>query len=358
MSNPTDRQVVPVILCGGAGSRLWPLSKPDWPKPLVALTGDQTMLQETAARVADDSRFAAPLVVTASAYAAAAEAQMGEAGGAPQLTLVEPCARGTAPAIALAALNLPPDAMMLVLPSDHVIAHPKAFAEAIEHAAAAAVDGWLVTFGITPDRPETGYGYIRQGEPVGPGAFEAARFAEKPDIDTARSWLAQGGWSWNAGIFLMTAGAYLKALDALAPDILSAARDAVDRQQRQGSTCRPDEASLARAPNRSVDHAVMEHWDRVAVVPVEMGWSDVGSWESLHAISGRDEDQNVLVGDALALDSQGCLIRSDGPTVVAVGVQDLVIVATGNEVLVIPRSQSQRVKEAVEALQARNGEER
>ncbi len=349
-------RIVPVILCGGAGTRLWPVSQPSWPKPLVALAGPETMLQATARRTAGAVRFDAPIIVTATAYAEAAQAQLEDAGTAPQLTIVEPCARNTAAAIALAALNVPAEALILVLPSDHVIADGAAFARAIDTAAAAASAGWLVTFGVTPDRPETGYGYIRQAEAIGDGAFRVERFAEKPDFATAQAWVDEGGWSWNAGIFLMGAGNFLSALAEHDPAILAAAQGAVARQRRNGRSVLPDGDALAESPARSVDHAVMEHSTRVAVVPVEMGWSDVGSWEAVHAIGTPDEAGNVVSGDVVSLGSQDCLIRSDGPTIVAIGVSDLVIVATKDQLLVVPRSQSQRVKEAAELLQARESD--
>ena len=352
----SSSRIIPVILCGGAGTRLWPVSQRTWPKPLVALAGPETMLQATAQRTADTDRFEAPIIVTAAAYAEAASAQLEEAGTAPQLTIVEPCARNTAAAIALAALNVAAEALILVLPSDHVIADKAAFAKAIDTAAAAAADGWLVTFGVTPDRPETGYGYIHQAETVGEGVFRVERFAEKPDASVAQAWIDQGGWSWNAGIFLMGAGDFLSALAEHDPDILSAAQGAVARQERNGRSVQPDGDILAASPARSVDHAVMEHSSKVAVVPVEMGWSDVGSWEAVHSIGQSDEAGNVVSGDVLSLGTQDCLIRSDGPTIVAIGVSDLVIVATKDQLLVVPRSQSQRVKEAVELLEARESD--
>ncbi|HWT11401.1 MAG TPA: sugar phosphate nucleotidyltransferase, partial [Allosphingosinicella sp.] len=221
-----------------------------------------------------------------------------------------------------------------------VIADETAFEAAVAIALSAAEDGWLVTFGITPDRPETGYGYIRRGAPIGGGAHRAERFAEKPDSATATAWLAEGGYDWNAGIFLMRAGDYLEALAATAPALLDAAR----------AGAAGDPAAFAAAPSASVDRAVMEQWDRVAVVPVAMGWSDVGSWEAVHALGPHDAHGNAVAGDAVAVDSRGCLVRSDGPVVVALGVEDLVIVATERAVLVVPRGSSQRVGEAIEAI--------
>ncbi|MFN3388052.1 MAG: mannose-1-phosphate guanylyltransferase [Allosphingosinicella sp.] len=348
-----ERRITPVILCGGAGTRLWPLSRLDRPKPLVALGGEETMLQLTAARVAGGEAFEAPVVVAGAEDADEIEAQLAAAGCPPALLIVEPCARSTAPAIALAALSAAPDALLLVMPSDHQVADAAAFRAAVAAAAPAARDGWLVTFGIVPDRPETGYGYIAQGGALGGGVFRAARFAEKPDAETAHTWLAEGGWHWNAGIFLLRADAYVEALETHAPDILAAARAALAGGSRSGVRLVPGAEAFAAAPSASVDRAVMERSDRVAVAPVEMGWSDIGSWDALHALGPHDADGNSVTGDGVAVGSRGCLIRTDGLTVVALGVEDLVIVATDRAVLVMPRKDSQRVKEAIDALTAR-----
>ena len=343
MAGPASPRVTPVILSGGAGTRLWPLSRLDRLKPMVDLTGEGSLLQLTARRVANRARFTPPLLVTGAENAEAGAAELAAAGIPPEQTIVEPAARGTAAAIALAALALDPAAPMLVMPSDHVIADEPAFQAAIEAAVSTAQDGWLVTFGITPDRPETGYGYIKRGAPIGGGAHRVERFAEKPDAATAAAWLAEGGYDWNAGIFLMRAGDYLAALAAEAPALLEAARAAIAG----------DAAAFAAAPSASVDRTVMEKWNRVAVVPVAMGWSDVGSWEAVHALGPHDTDGNVVAGDAVAVGSRGCLVRSDGPVVVALGVDDLVIVATERAVLVVPRGSSQQVGQAIEALERR-----
>jgi mannose-1-phosphate guanylyltransferase/mannose-1-phosphate guanylyltransferase/mannose-6-phosphate isomerase len=244
---------------------------------------------------------------------------------------------------------------LLVLPSDHAIVDQAAFLAAIDVGRTAAGEGWLVTFGIAPEAPETGYGYIRHAEAISDGAFKVAQFAEKPDLQTARAWLAEGRWNWNAGIFLMAAAPFLEALEAHAPAIFAAASAAVQAQQSDGTKIMPGLEALAASPSLSVDHAVMEHSSRVAVVPVDMGWSDVGSWAAVHALGSKDEAGNVLIGDSISLGSRNCLIRSDGPVVVAIGVEDLVIVVTDGAVLIVPKSQSQRVKEAVEALDSREG---
>jgi mannose-1-phosphate guanylyltransferase/mannose-1-phosphate guanylyltransferase/mannose-6-phosphate isomerase len=332
-----DGRITPVILSGGAGTRLWPLSRLDRLKPHVALTGARTMLQETALRVADEERFAPPLLVTGEDQAEGSVAQLREVELAPAI-VVEPCPRGTAAAIALAAFRAP-DALLLVMPSDHIIADGEAFRAAVEAAVPLAEDGWLVTFGIRPERAETGYGYIRAGDALA-GGYRAAGFVEKPPRALAERYVADGGYLWNAGIFLFRADAYLAALEAHAPEIHAAvASGSLD--------------SFAAAPSASVDRAVLERSERVAVVPAEIGWSDVGSWEALWALGPQDGSGNVLTGDVVAPSSTGSLIRSDGPVVVALDVHDMVVVATERAVLVVPRGQSQRVKEAIDALRAR-----
>jgi mannose-1-phosphate guanylyltransferase/mannose-1-phosphate guanylyltransferase/mannose-6-phosphate isomerase len=325
MTSPTIR---PVILSGGAGTRLWPLSRAGRPKQFLALAGEESLLKATARRAA---AWGAPIVVAAREQALAVRAEVPDAR-----LVLEPCARGTAAALALAALEAEPGELLLVMPSDHHIEDEAAFREAVAIAAPLAAEGWLVTFGIEPDRAETGYGYIRRGEALAPGAYRAARFAEKPDRATAESWLAEGGWDWNAGIFLFAREALLGALREHAPEMLAAA-----------------EGDFAASPSASIDTAVMEKAGKVAVVPVTMGWSDIGSWEALHVLGPLDGDGNLLTGDVVAPDSRNCLVRSDGPVVVALGVEDLVIVATERAVLVVPRGETQRVREAIDALEAR-----
>ena len=353
MSDAAPARITPVILSGGAGTRLWPLSRLDRLKPMVDLTGQGTMLQLTAARVADSALFDPPVLVASGEDSNAAVAQLAAGGAPPGLTIEEPVARGTAVAIALAALALGPDSTMLVMPSDHVIGDEQAFLSCVRTALPVALEGWLVTFAIAPDRPETGYGYIKQGAPIAAGANRVERFAEKPDLATATAWLGGGGYWWNAGIFLMRSSDYLQALSATAPAVLVAARAAVEAASREEGRIRPALEPLASSPTESIDRAVLEHWDRVAMVPAAIGWSDVGNWESVHSLGPSDQSGNVVTGEAIAVDSRGCLVRSEGPVVVALGVEDLVIVATERAVLVVPRGQTQRVGQAIEALEKR-----
>ncbi|MEA3062963.1 MAG: mannose-phosphate guanylyltransferase [Sphingomonadales bacterium] len=348
--------ITPVILAGGSGVRLWPLSRLDRPKQLVALHGGGTLLQQTAQRVSDPDCFAPPVVVAAAAQADAVEDQLEAAGTPPRLLILEPEPRGTAAAVALAAIASP-RALLLVLPSDHVVGDEAAFRRAVAAALGPAEAGKLVCLGAEPDRAETGYGWIRRGEPLGAGAWAAASFREKPDRAAAEAMLAEGGWLWNAGIFLFRAGTLLDALEALAPDLLAGARRAMEKASIEGETLRPDSAAFAVIPSASLDRAVMERSGDVAVVPAAMGWSDLGSWAAIHAFGPADPAGNVLAGDVVAPGSRNCLVRSEGPTVVALGVDHLAIVATDRAVLVVPLDETQRIQEALDALEARRGRE-
>jgi len=344
-------RIVPVILSGGAGTRLWPMSRPERPKQLLPLTASETMLQLTARRAADPARFAGPIVVANAAHADAIEAQLDATGIAPQALILEPAGRNTAPAIALAAIAAGGAAApLLVMPSDHVINDVPAFHAAIDRALPLVDQGWLVTFGIAPDAPETGYGWIAAGEELAPGVNRVERFVEKPPRDRAEAMLAAGGHYWNGGIFLFRADMYLGALSVHAPDMLVACQRAMADARHDGARISPDAAAFAASPADSIDYAVMEKADRVAVVPVSMGWSDVGSWDALHALSDWDTDGNACAGQVMTIDSNNCLVRTDGPRVALVGVSDLIVVASGDDVLIVPRGRSQEVKKLIEAM--------
>ena len=335
-----DDLITPVILSGGGGTRLWPLSRPEKPKQLLALAAAETMLQVTAARVADPARYAAPMVIASAAHADELERQVPGIG----TLILEPAGRNTAPAIALAALAADPDAVLLVMPSDHVIEKIDAFHAAVGAGLPYARDGWLVTFGITPTHAETGYGYIRQGARLGDAVHAVDRFIEKPERTAAEAMLAEGGYAWNGGIFMFRAGTLLDVLGAHASDILAQTRQAVAKAERSGVRLSPEREAFLASPSESIDYAVMEKADRVAVVPVDLGWSDVGSWDALYELGPHDAAANLATGATQLVDTNGCLVRGEGVRVSALGISDLIVIATKDEVIILPRGRSQEVK--------------
>ncbi len=339
-------RITPVILSGGGGTRLWPLSTPQTPKQFLALTGEQTMFQMTVQRVMDRTQFNAPVVVAGAAHAEIVEAQLAAIGVTDATLLLEPCARNTAPAIALAALAVDdPKSPMLVMPSDHVIGDPQAFAAATAALLPLVEEGWLATYGISPTGPETGYGYIQMAGEPRPGVYAVAAFVEKPDAARAADMIASGDHVWNGGIFLFRADIYLGVMSVHAPDMLVAAQAAMDKAERFDNQILPDLTEFAACPSDSIDYAVMEKADRVAVAPVSMGWSDVGSWDSLHEIGAKDDGGNTSIGAVRLSEATGNLIHADGIRVSVHGVNDLIVVANGSEVLILPRGSSQKVRD-------------
>jgi mannose-1-phosphate guanylyltransferase/mannose-6-phosphate isomerase len=330
----------PVILCGGSGTRLWPRSRKTMPKPFLPLVADDTLFQATLARCADPARFAAPLVVTGSAHLAHVLAQ--SAAAPATRVIVEPEAKNTAAAIALAALQLDPDAIMLVCPSDHHIADIAAFAGAAGAAADLAREGWLVSFGIAATAPETGFGYIRRGAPLGAG-FHIDRFVEKPDLATAQAFLEDGSYSWNGGIFAFRAGTFMDELTRHRPALADAVRAAVAAGHHEGATFHPDRAAFAEIAGESVDYAVMENTDRAAMVPATMGWSDIGNWQALAEARPADANGNRVSGRVDLVDCRNVLVDSDGPRVSVIGLEGVAIVVDGDEVLVTTMAGAQLV---------------
>lgn len=346
-------QIVPIILSGGSGTRLWPLSTPERPKQFLALTAAESMFQLTVNRFSGREGFAAPIVVANIGHADLIDEQLAELGQEAAALVLEPLARNTAPAIALAALEAGgDDTLLLVMPSDHAIRDPDAFRTAVSRATKTACEGWLVTFGITPTRPETGYGYVEMAETAltDSGIHKVLRFVEKPDGEAAQKMLEAGNFAWNAGIFLFRADRYLDALSRYAPEMERAAREAHERAARSGRRVMPDAQAFAAAPSDSIDYAVMEKAENVAVKPLSCGWSDIGCWDALRDVAPADASGNVLQGDVIALESRGLTTHSEGVRISLLGVQDLIVVATAEEVLIMPRGRSQDVRKVVAAV--------
>jgi mannose-1-phosphate guanylyltransferase/mannose-6-phosphate isomerase len=340
--------VHPVILCGGSGTRLWPRSRKPRPKPFLPLIGDTTLFEQSVERVSDKARFAAPTIVAGSDHIEPIEAQLTSRRDA--RLIIEPGARNTAPAIALAAHALPPTSVMLVCPSDHHIADTDAFLSAVDKAAALAADDWMVSIGIAPTAPETGYGYIKRGAALGLGN-RVERFVEKPDLARAEEFLADGGFVWNAGIFAFRAGAFLEELTRHRPDMAKSVAAAYAQSQTKGWQCLPEAGAFADIAGESVDYAVMENTARAAVVAGDMGWSDIGNWQALmearQAAAKLSEDKSDMClaakGEGDFIDCRNVMTESDGARISVIGLQDVVVVVDGDEVLVTSAEGAQKV---------------
>ena len=354
--------IVPVILSGGSGTRLWPLSRELYPKQLLPLVEERTMLQSTVTRLAGIAGLGAPLVVCNEDHRFMVAEQLRQVGSGPAAILLEPVGRNTAPAVAVAALQalkVDADPILLVLPADHVIRDAPALRAAVEAAAGLAESGRLITFGIVPTTPETGYGYIRAGESVASPdtrltAYAVAEFVEKPDLATAERYVASGDYFWNSGMFMFRASRYLEELERFVPEMVAACRDAMEGGQGDLDFIRLEAEAFGACPSDSIDYAVMERTSEAAVIPLDAGWSDVGSWSSLWEVAARDGDDNLIRGDVLNKDTRGCYLHAGSRMVAAVGLEDHVVVETADAVLVARKDRVQDVKEIVARLKAQS----
>lgn len=356
-----QRRIYPVLLSGGAGLRLWPMSREHYPKQLLSLTSDASMIQETAQRVADPTRFHPPLVLCNEQHRFVIAEQLRQVTRCAGIIL-EPVGRNTAAAVAVAALQLvagDPDALMLVLPADHLIGDPSAFRAAVARAAEAAAAGYLTTFGIQPTAPEVGYGYIRRGQPLAgvENVYQVAAFVEKPSRRVAQDYLDSGEYFWNSGMFLFPAARVLAELERFAPEILAASRRALAEAVSDLDFCRLGAAAFAAAPSTSIDYAVMERTQAAVMVPADIAWTDVGGWAALWEVSDKDDAGNVQIGDVLCQSVRNCYIRSEGVLTTALGIEDTVVVVTDDAVMVAARDRVAEIKGVVEELKRRGRDE-
>ena len=359
--NKSNAKIVPVILSGGSGTRLWPLSRAHYPKQLQPLHTKLSLLQETASRLTDDD-FAQPLVICNQEHRFIVAEHLKEIGIKPEAIILEPLGRNTAPAATVASLvaqKHDPDAIILIMPSDHVINDTKALRTAIKAALPAAIDGSFVTFGIQPTKPETGYGYIKRSKEIikREGCFEVDVFVEKPSLADAKTFISEGGYYWNGGIFLFAASKFISELERLSPDIVKSCDLAVSKAVSDLDFQRLDETAFAACPSISIDYAVMEKSQNVVVVPVNMGWSDVGSWDALWQLLDKDDNGNVVAGDVILKNTKNSLVRSESTLIAAVGIENIIIVATDDAILVSSKGSSQEVNLIVDNLKSANRSE-
>jgi mannose-1-phosphate guanylyltransferase/mannose-6-phosphate isomerase len=362
----TPTLIQPVILCGGSGTRLWPLSREHHPKPLHALNGERTLLQETAMRCHGLPAIGEPLVICNESHRYMVQEQLRRVGAKPKAILLEPKGRGTAPALTLAAVHsvTADDPVLLAMPSDHYIVQPEAFHRAVERGVALAQQGYVVTFGVPPTAPETGYGYIRVGKALsGDGAAYVEAFVEKPDAAKAKEYFDSGRFLWNSGIFAVRASVWLEAIASFRKDIFSACERAYRQGKRDGAFLRIEAGAFGECPSDSIDYAVMERIVQEAetihavVVPLEAGWSDVGAWDALWSIEKKDADGNVIHGDVHAAETKNALLISQHRLLACVGLEDVVVVETADAVMVAKKDKAQSVGQLVSRLKAAGRDE-
>jgi mannose-1-phosphate guanylyltransferase/mannose-6-phosphate isomerase len=345
--------MIPVILSGGSGTRLWPLSRGHYPKQFLPLVAENSMLQETMLRLHGVPRLDPPITVCNEDHRFMVAEQLREIGIKPAAIILEPVGKNTAPAVAMAALSASSvDDVLLVLPADHVIADIPAFHAAVEQARTLAEQGFLVTFGIVPGHPETGYGYIKRGNAQFGPAYAVAAFVEKPDLETAERYLASGDYLWNSGMFAFKAGVFLQELEKFNPDMLAACKAAVAGAKPDLDFVRIDKSLFMACPADSIDYAVMEKTDKAVVIPLDAGWNDVGSWSALWDVIDKDDNGNALSGDVLTVDTKNSFLHSGHRLIAAIGISDLVIVETADAVMVAPKDRVQEVKQIVDKLKA------
>ena len=342
-------KIIPVIMSGGSGTRLWPLSIPTAPKQFHALATQNTMIQETALRLVGEN-YLAPVAICGRGHLDLVVSQLAQIGKAPQAVILEPFARNTAAVAAMAALSgkaIDENALVLLVPADHVITNPDEFHRVVMLASETARER-IVTFGINPAHPETGFGYIERGEPLSDGIYSIEKFWEKPNLETATKYVEGGRHDWNAGIFLFSPTVMLQELSLYAPEVLAACVDAYEKAARNGVVVNLDEEAFGQAPSISVDYAVMENTKRSAVVPCDIGWADVGGFAELWRLGEKDEGSNHVKGDAILIEAENCLVHNSGPVVAVIGLSDIMVISTPSGILVAPLSRAQDVKKAAE----------
>jgi mannose-1-phosphate guanylyltransferase/mannose-1-phosphate guanylyltransferase/mannose-6-phosphate isomerase len=349
--------MIPVILSGGSGTRLWPLSRGQYPKQFLPLVSEHTLLQDTLLRLSGIADLQAPLAVCNEDHRFMMAEQLREINAKPAAIILEPVGKNTAPAVAMAALTASEDAVLLVLPADHVITNIEVFHQAIAHASVLAEQGFLVTFGIVPTEPETGYGYIKRDTEQQGAAFKVAAFVEKPDLATAKSYLQSGDYFWNSGMFVFKASCFLAELAKFNPIMLAVCRDALNAAEVDVDFVRVNKAIFSTCPSDSIDYAVMENTDKAVVIPLDAGWNDIGSWSALWDVTKKDAFGNAISGDVLTLDTENSFIYADHKLVTVIGVRDLIIVETKDALMIASKDKVQDVKHIVAQLKKANRKE-